>query len=119
MDAPPREIAVSPVPTSVNPTVTRIILPIVTLLLPTLLSMYTDNVLLLATVTGSYPGVGVQFIIPSILVIGARSYVTKEMKSNVPSSRSSPFRAWFWPFVMLAWSAFTILNVTVNLFHTP
>ncbi|TMS37180.1 hypothetical protein L596_004161 [Steinernema carpocapsae] len=117
MDVPPREIsAPSPAP-FVNPTVYRIVLPIVTLLLPTLLSMYTDNVLLLATITGSYPGVGVQFIIPSILVIGARSYVTKDMKTKVPSSRSSPFKAWFWPFAMLAWSAFTIFNVTVNLFH--
>ncbi|KAK0397622.1 hypothetical protein QR680_002195 [Steinernema hermaphroditum] len=118
MDGPPREI--SPVPSSgpPNPTTSRIVLPIITLLLPTLLSMYTDNVLLLATVTGSYPGVGVQFIIPSILVIGARSYVTKEMKTTVPSSRSSPFRAWFWPFAMLGWSAFTIFNVTVNLFHS-
>uniref|UniRef100_A0A1I7ZB42 Aa_trans domain-containing protein n=1 Tax=Steinernema glaseri TaxID=37863 RepID=A0A1I7ZB42_9BILA len=118
LDGPPREISVQPMAAPADSNSGRIVLPIVTLLLPTLLSMYTDNVLLLATVTGSYPGVGVQFIIPSILVIGARAYVKKEMRTNVPSSKSSPFKAWFWPFAMLGWSVFTIFNVTVNLFHS-
>lgn len=42
---------------------------------PTLIALATDDVLMLASLTGSYPGVGVQFVIPSLLVVYARRFV--------------------------------------------
>lgn len=50
----------------------RYIVMVVLIGLATLIAMLTDNVLILAEITGSYPGVGVQYIIPSLIVIFAR-----------------------------------------------
>lgn len=40
----------------------------------TLIAFCTDDVLILTSITGSYPGVGVQYIIPSIIAIYGRRY---------------------------------------------
>ncbi|VDM51073.1 unnamed protein product [Toxocara canis] len=47
----------------------------------TLIAVFTDNVLVLTSITGSYPGVGVQYIIPSLIAIYGRRCGIK-----VPSS---------------------------------
>ena len=48
---------------------------IAVIVLPVAVSLITNNVLLLASLTGNYPGVGVQYIIPSLLVLYARRWV--------------------------------------------
>lgn len=87
------------------------------ILIPMCIALISDNVLLLASITGSFPGVGVQFIIPSLLIIYARRYNKRENATRVPYWVSSPFRSEFWPFAIFVWSAFTILIVTLNLYH--
>jgi amino acid permease len=117
----------SPVPTSTSsPTNNRsaffdqispFIFPFIAIFLPTILSFFNDNVLVLASITGSYPGVGVQFIIPSCLVIGARKYANSQLHHPVPETIRSPFKQNFWPYLTLLWAAFTIVNVTIHLLH--
>jgi hypothetical protein len=92
--------------------------PMVVILLPTVISLMTDNVLLLASITGSYPGVGVQFVIPSLLTIFARQTVKKTLRlEEVPKEIGSPFRHWFWPYITLSWALFAVVIVTINVFH--
>jgi hypothetical protein len=92
--------------------------PVVVILLPTVISFMTDNVLLLASITGSYPGVGVQFVIPSVLTIFARQTVKKTLRlEEVPKEIGSPFRHWFWPYITLSWALFAVVIVTINVFH--
>uniref|UniRef100_A0AC35U986 Aa_trans domain-containing protein n=1 Tax=Rhabditophanes sp. KR3021 TaxID=114890 RepID=A0AC35U986_9BILA len=91
-------------------------IPLAAIILPTLLSLSTDNVLLLACVTGSYPGVGVQFVIPCLIVMGARSCQNKELNKDIPNKYASPFKHKAWPWVVFAWTGFALINVTVNLF---
>uniref|UniRef100_A0A7E4VV90 Aa_trans domain-containing protein n=1 Tax=Panagrellus redivivus TaxID=6233 RepID=A0A7E4VV90_PANRE len=93
------------------------LVPFVAILLPTMLSLFKDDVLILASVTGSYPGVGVQFVIPSLLVIGARRYVKKNLHSQVPQTLRSPFSHGFWPFATLGWALFVVVMVTVHFLH--
>lgn len=96
----------------------KLTLPALVIGLPTLLSFFTDNVLLLASITGSYPGVGVQFIIPSILTLGARSYLSQNFfLLDLPKENASPFRQWFWPYVTIAWAVFAVVIVSTNIFH--
>ncbi|KAI1725625.1 transmembrane amino acid transporter protein domain-containing protein [Ditylenchus destructor] len=92
-------------------------LPTLVILLPTMLSFYTDNVLLLASITGSYPGVGVQFLIPAILTVGARAYQAKQLRLSIPEENASPFRHWLWPYAIIGWAAFALVMVSVNIFH--
>ncbi|MFH4981243.1 hypothetical protein AB6A40_007952 [Gnathostoma spinigerum] len=85
------------------------------LFIPMVISLSTDNVLLLSALTGSYPGVGVQFVIPCLLIIGARRYATEILEFNVPDSSSSPFKSFIWPWAIFIWSLFTVIMVTLNL----
>lgn len=96
----------------------KLTLPALVIAFPTLLSFFTDNVLLLASITGSYPGVGVQFIIPSILALGARSYLKQHFNSlNIPRENASPFHQWFWPYITISWAIFAVIVVSSNLLH--
>uniref|UniRef100_A0A9J2Q4I9 Amino acid transporter transmembrane domain-containing protein n=1 Tax=Ascaris lumbricoides TaxID=6252 RepID=A0A9J2Q4I9_ASCLU len=92
----------------------RYIVMVVLIGLATLIAMLTDNVLILAEITGSYPGVGVQYIIPSLIVIFARRYSLRELGSPVPSCSASPFSHTFWPYLLLLWSVFAIVMVSLN-----
>ncbi|KAE9555646.1 hypothetical protein FO519_001117 [Halicephalobus sp. NKZ332] len=96
---------------------THYFIPVIAILLPTVLSFFNDNVLFLASITGSYPGVGVQFVIPSLLVLGARRFARSKLHQKVPSTLRSPFSHDFWPILTLIWAAFTVVNVTIHLFH--
>uniref|UniRef100_A0A0M3JRC2 Transmembrane protein 104 homolog (inferred by orthology to a C. elegans protein) n=1 Tax=Anisakis simplex TaxID=6269 RepID=A0A0M3JRC2_ANISI len=97
-------------------TLIRVIILSLVIIIPTLIALLTDNVLLLASLTGSYPGVGVQFVIPSLLVIYARRCCKRELGIDVPRRSSSPFAANLWPWLMFVWAAFTTLMVTLNFY---
>ncbi|GMT06213.1 hypothetical protein PENTCL1PPCAC_28387 [Pristionchus entomophagus] len=94
-----------------------VLIPILAIGLPTLISFFSDNVLFLASATGSYPGVFVQFLIPCLLVIRARQYSAAFLQTSVPFKHASPFTSQFWPFAVLAWAAFSIVMTTLNLFQ--
>uniref|UniRef100_A0A8L8KLS5 Aa_trans domain-containing protein n=1 Tax=Heligmosomoides polygyrus TaxID=6339 RepID=A0A8L8KLS5_HELPZ len=64
------------------------LIPIVVLGLPTIISLLTDDVLLLATVTGCYP---------------------------VPKKYASPFQSNYWPIAIFVWAVFAIIMVTLNI----
>uniref|UniRef100_A0A1I8B2P7 Aa_trans domain-containing protein n=1 Tax=Meloidogyne hapla TaxID=6305 RepID=A0A1I8B2P7_MELHA len=92
---------------------------LIILLIPSLISMNTDNVLLLASITGSFPGVGVQYILPALLILSARRALFTKIGSNtIPLNLlSSPFKHWLWPIGILCWAIFAILIVSLNIFH--
>uniref|UniRef100_A0A915CZZ7 Amino acid transporter transmembrane domain-containing protein n=1 Tax=Ditylenchus dipsaci TaxID=166011 RepID=A0A915CZZ7_9BILA len=121
--SPPSPVNISQVPVHIYaPTLAQrlkkdLVLPAFVILLPTTLSFFTDNVLLLASITGSYPGVAVQFMIPAILTIGGRSYLKKTLRIDVPKQNASPFTHWMWPWVVIGWAMFAIIVVSTNILH--
>ncbi|CEF71644.1 Transmembrane protein 104 [Strongyloides ratti] len=98
-----------------NKLFSNVFIPLIAIALPTMLSLSTENVLLLACITGSYPGVGVQFIIPCLVVIGARTVAKKQLNQDIKNSLASPFQHAIWPYIVLLWSGFALINVTINL----
>ncbi len=96
-----------------------IVVPVLVLAVPLTIALITDNVLILASITGSYPGVGVQFVIPCLLVIAARRVSRQDLRLPVPSEQASPFQHIVWPVLIFLWSAFTFLIVTYNLIRPP
>jgi len=87
-------------------------------ILPAVISLFTDNVLFLASITGSYPGVSVQFLIPSMLIIEARRRLARTPSIKLPEKHSSPFAHWGWPYVTIGWAVLAIVAVTANLIHS-
>ncbi|PAV74192.1 hypothetical protein WR25_08758 [Diploscapter pachys] len=92
-----------------------LLIPLLVLSLPTIISLLTDNVLLLASVTGSYPGVGVQFIIPCLLVMAARQQARSELNFPVPKRNQSPFQSNVWIYAIFSWAVLAIGIVTMNI----
>ncbi|VDO50391.1 unnamed protein product [Haemonchus placei] len=93
----------------------QVVIPILVIGIPTVASLLTENVLLLATVTGSYPGVAVQFMIPCFLVIYARNHARSVLNSPVPKKHGSPFQSVYWPYAIFLWALFAIIMVTLNI----
>ncbi|KAJ1362565.1 hypothetical protein KIN20_022166 [Parelaphostrongylus tenuis] len=92
-----------------------IVVPILVITLPTIISLMTDDVLLLAAVTGSYPGVAVQFLIPCLLIMRSRRYAKSVLNFPVPKKYASPFQSNNWPYAIFVWSAFAVIMVTFNI----
>ncbi|VDM74295.1 unnamed protein product [Strongylus vulgaris] len=80
----------------------------------TVISILTDDVLLLTTIIGSYPGVGVQFLVPCLLIVYSRKYV-KRLNLDVPYKYSSPFGSIYWVIAIFVWALFAIVMVTLKL----
>jgi hypothetical protein len=104
-------------PSTARRFVSKIVIPLIVIIIPATIALITDNVLFLASITGSYAGVGVQFLIPSLLVFYARRHLIRMFGQNTTNTNASPFRSQYWLVFMLLWSSFTVIVVTTNLFH--
>lgn len=91
----------------------RIVAPLIVVLPPAIVSLGTDNVEILASITGSYAGVGVQYVIPALLIYGARKNMG-DIVEYMPTNYISPFSHKFWIYFLFAWAALTVVVVTVN-----
>uniref|UniRef100_A0A8R1I8C9 Aa_trans domain-containing protein n=1 Tax=Caenorhabditis japonica TaxID=281687 RepID=A0A8R1I8C9_CAEJA len=92
-----------------------VLVPIIVLALPTFLSLLTDDMLLLASITGSFPGVAVQFAIPCLLVSAARKHARSVLNFPVPRRNNSPFQSPVWIILISCWSLFSMIMVLLNL----
>jgi hypothetical protein len=86
--------------------------------LPLLVAFVTQNVEMLVSITGSYGGCCIEFIIPTLLVMSARKKVNSFAQANLLRSKlsmgklSSPF----FVYLILSWSAVCLILVTLNQF---
>ncbi|EGT30166.1 hypothetical protein CAEBREN_16477 [Caenorhabditis brenneri] len=92
-----------------------VLVPALVLALPTFLSLLTDDMLLLASITGSFPGVAVQFAIPCLLVTAARKHARSVLNFPVPRKNNSPFQSPVWIVIISSWAGFSMIVVLLNL----
>lgn len=90
------------------------ILPLLAVVPPILIAMSTENIEALVGVTGSFAGVIIQYVIPSILVVCARKSIP-ELLITVPNLYSSPFKSIIWPALVIGWAAVSIDLVIYDL----
>jgi amino acid permease len=85
--------------------------PLLAILPPFMVAIFVENVQVLVSITGSYAGAMIQYIIPIFLVFHAR-----KRYYSAGNPYSSPFKhvAWLW-FVLL-WAIVSISFVTINYF---
>ncbi|CAI2356566.1 unnamed protein product [Caenorhabditis sp. 36 PRJEB53466] len=93
----------------------EVLVPTIVLALPTFLSLLTDDMLLLASITGSFPGVAVQFAIPCLLVTAARKHARSVLNFPVPRKNNSPFQSPIWIVLISCWAGFSMIMVLLNL----
>eukprot|EP00050_Salpingoeca_kvevrii_P014701 m.39079 g.39079 ORF g.39079 m.39079 type:complete len:479 (+) comp5925_c0_seq1:202-1638(+) len=80
---------------------------------PIFVAFFTENVGFLVSFTGSYAGVGIQYVTPAFLCLYARKHIRRaEIAGH--NIHSSWFSHVYWIYGVLAWSALCIILVTVN-----
>ena len=92
----------------------RIAFPLLSVVPPILIPFATTNVEVLVSVTGSYPGVLVQYVIPATLAFAGRHVITKKYKKYENKHRSPFSYLVFFIFVFI-WSGIsTVLIIFVD-----
>ncbi|XP_077979470.1 transmembrane protein 104-like isoform X2 [Glandiceps talaboti] len=100
--------------------VDRIVFPMITILPPIGVAFYTHDLELLVGVTGSYAGVGIQYLTPAFLVYCSRKELSKYYGHRLENKHTSPFKHKIWVIFVIIWAIASVIFVTVNhiLTHT-
>lgn len=93
----------------------KIIFPLITVLPPLLLTYFLEDISVLIEFTGSYAGTGIQYLIPTVLVVAARKQCTQLLGLGIVNKFKSPFFVWT-AFVAI-WSVVCIVLVSVHIFE--
>ena len=94
--------------------VDRIVFPLFVVIPPIGIAFGTQNIDILVSVTGSYPGVCVQYLVPVALAFAGMRAIKKKY-GKYQNQYRSPFRHWIFFVVLTIWSGICIVLVTVYL----
>ena len=85
----------------------RLLFPTIAGVLPLTIAVATRDFELLVDITGSYPGIGVEFVIPTLLVVFGRRWVQQQQSTakggKVINLHRSPFHHKWWPWAIFGW----------------
>lgn len=104
---------------SYNIFVRRLLFPLLVIVPPFLITLYTENLTSLVAFTGSYAGTGIQYLIPIALVYYGRITCRELLGNGVINHFQSPFRNTLWLLFVLLWSIACITLVTMDLLLRP
>lgn len=102
---------------SYNFVLRKLLFPIVSVTPPLLLTYFLEDISVLIEFTGSYAGTGIQYLIPTFLVMSARRHCTNLLGLGVVNKYKSPFSNVAWAVFVLLWSFICIVLVSVNIFE--
>lgn len=102
---------------SYNFVLRKLLFPIVTITPPILLTYFLEDISILIEFTGSYAGTGIQYLIPTFLVVSARRHCSTLLGLGVANKFQSPFSNAAWAVFVLLWSFVCIILVSVHIFE--
>lgn len=101
-----------------SPLTRRLSFPLLAILPPALIAVATEDVGILVTITGSFAGTGIQYVIPATLVFLARRRLAQQEK-EVGRSLANPLASLFyhdwWLVLILCWAVLAVGLVASNL----
>ncbi|XP_028045117.1 transmembrane protein 104 homolog isoform X2 [Monomorium pharaonis] len=100
--------------TSYNLRLQKLVFPILAVVPPYLIAMITKDLSILVSITGSYAGAGIQYLIPTFLVYYARQKTNKVIGLRVINKFGSPFSGRCWLIFVIAWAITCMILVSVN-----
>ena len=74
----------------------------------------TTNLEVLVSITGSYAGAGIQYVVPACLVYFSRKHTRKAIGVGVQNHHSSWFKHTGWVIFVQVWAVGCIFAVTWN-----
>ena len=88
--------------------------PLLAIIPAILIAFVTTNVEALVSVTGSFPGVGVQYIIPVTLAIAAKSVIQKDLDKKYGNKHRSPFSHMAFFIFVGVWTVVSVVLIIVD-----
>ncbi|XP_037302387.1 transmembrane protein 104 homolog [Manduca sexta] len=95
----------------------KLLFPVITVVPPLLLTYYLEDISVLIEFTGSYAGTGIQYLMPTFLVVSARRHCIGLLGLGVENKYKSPFANAAWAIFVLLWSFMCIVLVSVHIFE--
>lgn len=95
--------------------VRKFLFPLLTVCPPIIIAFATDDVGFLVSITGTYAGAVIQYVIPVLLVFYGRRCILERLGFYRNKNRS-PFRNSFWIFLIIVWYVVCLVFVTVDKF---
>lgn len=93
----------------------KLLFPVVAIAPPLIVTYFLEDIGILIEFTGSYAGTGIQYLIPTFLVLSARRYCTTLLGLGVVNQYKSPFSNVAWAVFVLLWSFVCVVLVSVNI----
>ena len=94
--------------------ISRFGFPLLAIIPAILIAFVTTNVEALVSVTGSFPGVGVQYIIPVTLAMAAKSVIKKDLDKTYGNKHRSPFSHLVFFIFVGVWTVVSIILIIVD-----
>ncbi|XP_063618869.1 transmembrane protein 104 homolog [Cydia splendana] len=100
---------------SYNFVLRKLVFPIVAVAPPLVVTYFLEDIGVLIEFTGSYAGTGIQYLIPTFLVLSARRHCTNLLGLGVANQYKSPFSSQAWGLFVLVWAIVCVILVSVNI----
>ena len=91
----------------------RVLFPLFTITPPIIVAFATENIEFLVSITGSFPGIGVQYVIPATLAFAGRK-VIKRKSENYDNKYKSPFGHVAFFIGILIWTVISIILIIAD-----
>ena len=92
----------------------NLIFPFMVIIPPALISLATEDLQILVGFTGSFAGIGVQYVIPTMLVVCAQRMCRSTLGTGITNPHSSPFRHGAWIIFTVLWTITCIVFIITN-----
>lgn len=92
----------------------KLLFPVLAVFPPYLIAMSTKNLSVLVSITGSYAGTGIQYLIPIFLVYNARKQTAEIIGQGVINKFASPFASTRWVIFIFLWAVVCMMLVSLN-----
>ncbi len=84
--------------------INRLVFPLLALVPALAIACGTQNVQILVSVTGAFPGIGVQYIIPATLAFAGKHIVQNRLKLGYNNKHKSPFSYLVFLIIVIVWT---------------
>lgn len=88
--------------------INRFLFPILALLPAIGIAFATTNVQFLVSITGSFPGIAVQYIVPATLAFAGKYIISKKLNVSYKNKYKSPFSYVFFLVVVVVWTVISV-----------
>ena len=94
--------------------VDKLLFPILALIPPLAIAYGTSQVELLVSITGSFPGIGVQYVIPVTLAFAGKYIITRKLNIKYENKYKSPFSYIAFLVFVLLWTGISVILIVVD-----